>query len=173
MFNLINDLLDVSVIESGKFELRPVATDISLLAKSRMNMIALSADQKGIDLEVSLGNVPEIMIDPNRIGQVIDNLLTNALKFSDAGTKVNLSTTIGDGKVIITVTDQGQGIPEEEQDQLFGTFQKLSARPTGDERSIGLSLSIVKQIVDAHKGQISVSSEKGKGSTFSVMLPVN
>lgn len=173
MFNLINDLLDVSVIESGKFELRPVATDISLLAKSRMNLIALSADQKGIDLEVSLGNVPEIMIDRNRIGRVIDNLLTNALKFSDAGTKVNLSTTIGDGKVIITVTDQGQGIPEEEQDQLFGTFQKLSARPTGDERSIGLGLSIVKQIVDAHKGQISVSSEKGKGSTFSVMLPVN
>jgi len=173
MFNLINDLLDVSVIESGKFDLQLASTDISQLAKNRINLIMLSADQKGIDLTVDLGDVPRIMIDPNRIGQVIDNLLTNALKFSDSGTKVNLSTSFTDEKVIISVTDQGQGIADEEQDQLFGSFQKLSARPTGDERSTGLGLSIVKKIVEAHEGQISVVSKVGRGSTFSVSLPVN
>lgn len=173
MFNLINDLLDVSVIESGKFDLQLVATDISVLAKNRINLIMLSADQKGIDLTVDLGDVPRIMIDPNRIGQVIDNLLTNALKFSNSGTKVSLSTRLTDGKVVIAVTDQGQGIADEEQGQLFGSFQKLSARPTADERSTGLGLSIVKKIVEAHEGQISVRSKVGIGSTFSVSLPAS
>lgn len=172
MFNLINNLLDVSVIESGQFDLQQVKTDISSLARSRIDLITLTARKKGIDLEIDLGVVPQVMIDPNRMGQVIDNLLTNALKFSEPGTIVKLVIAHRHEQVVIEVKDQGQGISAEEQDLLFGTFQKLSARPTGDERSTGLGLSIVKKIVDAHGGQISVNSEVGQGSTFSVALPV-
>lgn len=172
MFNLINNLLDVSVIESGQFDLQQVKTDISSLARSRIDLMTLTARKKGIDLEIDLGVVPQVMIDPNRMGQVIDNLLTNALKFSEPGTIVKLVIAHRHEQVVIEVKDQGQGISAEEQDLLFGTFQKLSARPTGDERSTGLGLSIVKKIVDAHGGQISVNSEVGQGSTFSVALPV-
>lgn len=172
MFNLINNLLDVSVIESGQFDLQQVKTDISSLARSRIDLITLTARKKGIDLEIDLGVVPQVMIDPNRMGQVIDNLLTNALKFSEPGTIVKLVIAHRHEQVVIEVKDQGQGISAEEQHLLFGTFQKLSARPTGDERSTGLGLSIVKKIVDAHGGQISVNSEVGQGSTFSVALPV-
>ncbi|MDK1025653.1 MAG: HAMP domain-containing sensor histidine kinase [Gammaproteobacteria bacterium] len=172
MFNLINNLLDVSVIESGQFDLQQVKTDISSLARSRIDLITLTARKKGIDLEIDLGVVPQVMIDPNRMGQVINNLLTNALKFSEPGTIVKLVIAHRHEQVVIEVKDQGQGISAEEQDLLFGTFQKLSARPTGDERSTGLGLSIVKKIVDAHGGQISVNSEVGQGSTFSVALPV-
>lgn len=172
MFNLINNLLDVSVIESGQFDLQQVKTDISSLARSRIDLMTLTARKKGIDLEIDLGVVPQVMIDPNRMGQVIDNLLTNALKFSEPGTIVKLVIAHRHEQVVIEVKDQGQGISAEEQHLLFGTFQKLSARPTGDERSTGLGLSIVKKIVDAHGGQISVNSEVGQGSTFSVALPV-
>jgi signal transduction histidine kinase len=96
--------------------------------------------------------------------------LTNAIKFSNSGSTVTLLTREVDGKIELLVTDQGQGIPADEVGDLFGSFKKTSVQPTAGEKSTGLGLSIVKKIVEAHKGKISVESEVGKGTTFLVSL---
>jgi signal transduction histidine kinase len=112
------------------------------------------------------------MFDADRMRQVVDNLLSNAIKFSPSGSVVNVTCGQAGRILDITVTDQGPGIPSEDLDRLFDTFEKLSAQPTGGEKSTGLGLSIVKNIVDAHGGEIEVDSEVGRGTTFIVHLPV-
>lgn len=171
MLGLVNDLLDISVIESGQFALAPKPANLARTANDRVELLELIAAQKNIRIETSIDDVPDTRYDADRIGQVIDNLLSNAIKFSAPETVVTLSVRrAGDG-VEIAVADQGPGIPEDERDRLFGTFEKLSAKPTGGERSTGLGLSIVKKIVEAHEGTITIDSTVGKGSTFTVSLP--
>ncbi len=172
MLTLVNDLLDVSVIESGKFDLRLTEENLSKLVAERAELVASSAEKKEIKLTTDLQEVPNSLFDIDRMRQVVDNLLTNAIKFSLSGTTVQLTCRQTEHTVEITVADQGPGIPSEEIGKLFGTFQKLSVQPTGGEKSTGLGLSIVKKIVDAHGGEITVDSEVGKGTVFTVRLPV-
>ncbi len=172
MLTLVNDLLDVSVIESGKFDLRLTEENLSKLAKERAELVAGSAEKKQIKLTTDLQEVSNGLFDPDRMRQVIDNLLTNAIKFSPAGTTVDLACRQTKQTLEISVADQGPGIPSEDIDKLFGTFQKLSVQPTAGEKSTGLGLSIVKQIVNAHGGEITVDSKVGKGSVFTVRIPV-
>ena len=172
MLTLVNDLLDVSVIESGKFDLRLTEENLSKLAKERAELVAGSAEKKQIKLTTDLQEVSNSLFDPDRMRQVIDNLLTNAIKFSPAGTTVDLACRQTKQSLEISVADQGPGIPSEDIDKLFGTFQKLSVQPTAGEKSTGLGLSIVKQIVNAHGGEITVDSKVGKGSVFTVRIPV-
>jgi len=172
MLTLVNDLLDVSVIESGKFDLRLTEENLSKLAKERAELVAGSAEKKQIKLTTDLQEVSNSLFDPDRMRQVIDNLLTNAIKFSPAGTTVDLACRQTKQSLEISVADQGPGIPSEDIDKLFGTFQKLSVQPTAGEKSTGLGLSIVKKIVDAHGGEITVDSKVGKGSVFTVRIPV-
>ena len=172
MLTLVNDLLDVSVIESGKFDLRLTEENLSKLAKERAELVAGSAEKKQIKLTTDLQEVSNSLFDPDRMRQVIDNLLTNAIKFSPAGTTVDVACRQTKQTLAISVADQGPGIPSEDIDKLFGTFQKLSVQPTAGEKSTGLGLSIVKQIVNAHGGEITVDSKVGKGSVFTVRIPV-
>jgi len=172
MLTLVNDLLDVSVIESGKFDLRLTEENLSKLAKERAELVAGSAEKKQIKLTTDLQEVSNSLFDPDRMRQVIDNLLTNAIKFSPAGTTVDVACRQTKQSLEISVADQGPGIPSEDIDKLFGTFQKLSVQPTAGEKSTGLGLSIVKQIVNAHGGEITVDSKVGKGSVFTVRIPV-
>ena len=170
MLRLVNDLLDVSVIESGRFDLRLEKHSLSQLAAERAELVADSARNKGIELTMDLPEITETLFDTDRIGQVVDNMLSNAIKFSQSGTTIHLASRETGGWVEVAVTDQGPGIPEEEFGNLFGAFKKLSVQPTGGEKSIGLGLSIVKKIVDAHGGDIRVESAVGKGTTFTVSL---
>lgn len=171
MLGLVNDLLDVSVIESGRFEVNKAPNDLSQVAEERAFIIEMAAKEKGIDLELALEDLPAAPFDADRIGQVIDNLLTNAVKFSEPGTAIRLATQADDFYVDVEVTDQGPGIDKEDQKRLFGAFEKLAARPTGNEKSTGLGMAIVKKVVDAHEGRITVNSTLGKGSTFIISLP--
>ncbi|MBF0623152.1 MAG: response regulator [Magnetococcales bacterium] len=170
MLTLINDLLDVSVIESGQFDLNLLLSNLSEVTASRINLIQFSADKKGITVNQSLADTPNFRFDPERMGQVIDNLLSNAIKFTPPDTTITVRTGVEGDRVFIQVVDQGLGIPDQERDKLFGAFQKLSTRPTAKERSTGLGLSIVKRIVDAHGGEISVENEPGQGACFTVSL---
>lgn len=172
MLQLVDDLLDVSVIESGRFDLRLEQCNLSGLAAERAELVADRAESKGIRLVAELAGVADTLLDADRVGQVIDNLLTNAIKFSESGTTILLVVREAGSRVEVLVTDQGPGIPEDEVGNLFGVFKKLSIQPTGDERSTGLGLSIVKKIVEAHNGGIRVDSEVGKGTTFTVGFPV-
>ncbi|MBF0369692.1 MAG: hybrid sensor histidine kinase/response regulator [Magnetococcales bacterium] len=170
MLGTINDLLDVSVIESGHFDLSPTPEDLRELARDRIDLIGFAAEKKNITLQARLQATPIIPFDYDRLAQVIDNLLSNAIKFSPPGSEVTILVGESQGRLFFRVMDQGPGIDEAERDKLFGTFQKLTARPTGNEKSTGLGLAIVKKIIDAHQGEIQVESQPGKGSTFSVYL---
>ena len=114
-----------------------------------------------------------ISFDPGKITQVVNNLISNAIKFSNPGTTINVNSFQTDTEIYISVQDQGQGIPKNELDKLFQPFSKLSVRSTAGERSTGLGLNIAKRIITGHQGRIWVESEVGKGSTFTFSLPLN
>lgn len=173
MLHLVNDLLDVSQIESGKFDLCIDQSDISELIKKRAVLLRIMAAKKKITLDIHTESVLVCQMDKERIAQVIDNLISNAIKFSPKKTTVRIETAADGAMAKVTVQDQGPGINENERHKLFGEFQKLSARPTGGEKSSGLGLAIAKKIVEAHKGEIGVENTNGKGSTFYFTIPLN
>jgi len=172
MLRLIEDLLDVSAIESGRLELRKTETDLEKYLKECYAGSQMLARAKSIDLKLELEpGLPKIFLDPERMAQVLDNLISNAIKFSNQNTSVTLGARRLKQVVEIWVADEGQGIPEEELPKLFREFGHISVRPTGGEKSTGLGLAIVKRMVEAHGGTIEVRSRVGVGSTFKFTLP--
>ncbi|MBF0293373.1 MAG: sensor histidine kinase [Nitrospinae bacterium] len=116
---------------------------------------------------------PLISFDHERIGQVLDNFLSNAIKFSPKDSTITVTLKADGIWSLVEVADEGPGIPAEERPSLFGEFQRLSAEPTGGEKSTGLGLAIVSKIVKAHGGEVGMKSGKnGKGSVFFFALPV-
>jgi signal transduction histidine kinase len=173
MIALINDLLDVHAVQAGRLELNRQEVDLAEYLRDLHEANALLAREKNIDLRLEVGpDVPKVTLDPNRIAQVINNLVTNAIKFSHAETVVVLRATRREEGVEIAVVDQGQGIAPEEIPNLFAEFGKTTVKPTGGETSTGLGLAIVKRLVEAHGGQVRVESRPGEGSTFSFLLPI-
>ncbi|MGE4291950.1 MAG: sensor histidine kinase, partial [Desulfovibrio sp.] len=164
---------DISVIESGRLELSRQREDLASLIVERVDMAQLMAGEKNIELRIERNDSVVAEVDRRRIGQVIDNLLTNAIKFSSSNTVVSVEVREEGGDVCFQVQDQGPGIPSQERDKLFLSFQKLSNRPTAGEVSTGLGLAIVKKIVEAHQGRVQVESERGKGTCFRVCLPLH
>lgn len=174
MLDMLNDLLDISRIESGKIDLQIAPVELVSYLNEIEKYNQLFARRKRIELVIKCGKMPSVVLfDPQRIAQVINNLLGNAFKFSQPDTTVTLEVSETEAGIEIEVTDQGQGIQSNEIPLLFGAFQRTSTRPTGDEQSSGLGLCICKQIVDAHGGRIGVASEFGKGSRFFFSLPQN
>ena len=172
MLRLITDLLQMSSVEGGKLQLDLQAADIVDLVRTNLRLNRLLAQQKEIDLQFSCREDQlTLRIDSSKIEQVLNNLLQNAIKFSYPGTVVAVELNRTDSSVVISVKDQGQGIPAEEMDRLFKPFQKTSVRSTGGEPSTGLGLAIAKRIVDGHAGEIWAESKPGAGSTFYVRLP--
>jgi signal transduction histidine kinase len=112
------------------------------------------------------------MCDTDRIREAIDNLVSNAIKYSPIGGKIAVGVSHDEDNTIISVTDEGAGLSPEDLGRLFGRFQRLSAKPTAGESSTGLGLSIVKRIVDMHGGEVTAASAgPNKGSTFTIVLP--
>ncbi|MDH3257776.1 MAG: hybrid sensor histidine kinase/response regulator [Nitrospinota bacterium] len=172
MLKMVNDLLDVSVIESGRLQLDLHPESFKNLIEHHNMIIRFFADKKNILLQYDLDDVPDCQMDANKIGQVIDNLISNAIKFSKSGTTVFISLKERGGKLVFSVKDEGPGISEEDQAKLFQHFQKLSARPTAGESSSGLGLAISKKMVQAHDGCLNVTSQLGSGATFSFEIPL-
>jgi len=172
MAGLVNDLLDVAKIESGKLQLNRESTDLRNLVERVVSVMRPLAGNKEIALRTSVDDVPTISLDRAKIEQVLNNLLSNAVKYSPAGTTVDVRLHQQDSQAVLEVEDRGQGIPEEEREALFQPFQTTSVRGTAGEKSTGLGLVITKRIVEGHGGRIEVESEVGEGSTFRVRLPV-
>ncbi len=173
MLTLINDLLDVSAIEAGHLELKLYEVDLTAFLRECHAAHVLWARAKNIELALDLApDLPAVTMEPDRINQVMNNLITNAIKYSNPGTVVTLRARRAGDEVAISVQDQGQGIPAKEIPKLFTDFGKTSVRPTGGETSIGLGLAIVKRMVEAHGGRIGVESLVGAGSTFTFTLPL-
>lgn len=173
MLRLLNDLLDLSQIESGKLELRREPTDVVALVTQNVELNRIIASKKKIDVALVCGaDIPHLDVDPGKIEQVLSNLISNGIKYSHPDTTVTVSVERHENDVLISVRDQGQGIPAEELHKVFQEFQKTSVKSTAGEKSTGLGLAIVQKIVDGHGGRIGVESEVGKGSTFYFSLPV-
>lgn len=173
MLTLVNDLLDVSAIESGKLILEPKQTHLANFIDRVQRLNQQLSKMKGIDLRVAVQTENDhAVFDATRIEQVLDNLLGNAFKFSHSGSVVRLNVFEEADWLCFEVQDEGQGIKAEDIDKLFGAFQKTSTRPTGNEASSGLGLSICKRIVELHGGHIEVDSIWGEGTSFKVMIPI-
>jgi signal transduction histidine kinase len=173
MLQLINDLLDISAIESGKLDLEFQNIDPNLYLKENYSANSILAKAKSINLDLDIPDtLPQLRCDPNRVTQVINNLITNAIKFSYPETTITIHARVNDNDVEISVEDQGQGIPEAEIPKIFAEFGRSSVQSTAGEKSTGLGLAIVKRIVEAHNGRIWVESETGRGTTFFFNLPL-
>jgi signal transduction histidine kinase len=170
MHRLIDDLLDVARMESGAFtvELRPC--DLSALAKDVVEEFRRQAVNAGLSLECNVeGDSLEVTADRHRIGQVLQNLVGNALKFTPAGGRVTVAVARGDrGGVRCSVADTGTGIPSDDLSRLFERFWQARRSRRG---GAGLGLAIARGIVQAHGAQLEVESKPGRGSTFSFHLP--
>jgi signal transduction histidine kinase len=170
---LLSDLLDISKIESGRLELEITQNDYIDFLKNNIELNNFFANEK--DISINLGLRDEILLidfDRNKIEQVLNNLISNAIKYSYPNTEINIEVEREGDFLLTKVIDQGQGIPEDEQPNIFKAFQKASTKPTAGEKSTGLGLAIAKKIVEGHKGEIWVKSEVGKGSAFYFKLPM-
>ena len=168
LLELINDILDVSAIETGKLDLNLENIEYIPFLKKSIVMNKQPAKDKNITLLMFLGNEKNIVIciDKIKISQVINNFLQNAIKFSYPLGKITLEVC-DDGDYITTkVIDEGEGIPKLERDKLFKIFSKTSTTPTGHEKSNGLGLYISQRIIEAHNGIIGFEENIKKGSTF-------
>ena len=173
LLRLISDLLDLSQIESGKLNLTEESLDLEALIVEQVASARHAATAKGVELTFATQGTGSFVIqgDRGRMAQVVDNLISNAVKFSSAGSRVEVSLTRDAKTLLFTVQDHGPGISPEDQANLFQPFAKASSRPTAGERSTGLGLSIVKRIVEAHRGEIRLESYPGQGTALHVLLP--
>jgi len=172
MQQLISDLLDINRIELGSSSITLQPVLISKLLSRLHHQFQPIAIRKNISLNFQ-NEVDEdtLTTDPDALLQILDNLLSNAIKFSQPYKEVHLETFTDDSFVCFNVRDHGPGILPQEMQKVFGKFQKLSARPTAGEGSSGLGLSIVKELAHLLRGDVSVSSKPGLGTTFSLRLP--
>jgi signal transduction histidine kinase len=171
MAQLIDDLLDTAQLESGRLDLDVQPVDLGDLLRTTVARHAALAGPKRthVDLEIC----PEAVVpgDPVRLRQALDNLISNAVKFSPPGSRVVVGCVAAPGTYTIRVSDDGPGIPETEHDRLFRFYERTANRPTGGESSTGLGLAITRRIVEGHGGNIGVDSAPGRGSTFWFTLP--
>lgn len=177
MLGLLNSLLDVTAIEEGRISLHPERVDARALVREVHGDFRELAAAKEIELllappeSLAPAALPALL-DPAAIRQVLHNLVSNALKYSPAGRRVWLSAEPGPaGSVRFVVRDEGPGLSAADQAKLFGKFSRLSAKPTGGERSTGLGLSIVKRLVQEMAGTVAIASTVGEGTTFVVEFP--
>ncbi len=168
---LLDELLDISAIEAGHISIKQEPVSWRRFIEETATRHRRLAMPKGTN--VVLANAPDamVLIDPLRISQVLDNLISNAVKFSPPGSVVTVRTTLHPHCFRVAVSDEGPGIKPEDRERLFKDFEKLSATPTGGESSTGLGLAIAKRIVLAHEGSIGVDSAEGQGATFWFCLP--
>lgn len=171
--NMIESLLDVSKIESGIMDLNFKMWEFNELIKDNISQNIFFADKKSQKLIFeSTENNLSVLCDKDKIEQVINNLISNAIKFSPTEKNIWIKIETNNNQVTTSVTDNGQGIPKSELEHIFKSYQTTSVQSTAGEKSTGLGLAIVKKIVEAHNGKIWVESEVGKGSCFTFTLPI-
>lgn len=201
MLELVNDLLDVAKLESGKFQLIKKVADISSVIETRVNSFKTLAEQTNITLSAKIDpQVPKALeFDEHKITQVLNNFISNAIKFTRTGGSIVVSAfllpqgkdlaqqvveqslvwpgikkgiMLGSDALVVAITDSGLGIPQSQIPQLFNKFVQLENAARSEKKGTGLGLVISKGIMEAHQGTIGVFSEEGEGSTFYLTLPV-
>ena len=172
LLQLVNQILAIARLDSGKLRLQIVECDLAALVSDIVGAILPAADGKGISLEFTAGGPTPVYCDPEWIGQSVTNLLSNALKFTQPGGCVEVTAGVDaqSGKMLLSVRDNGPGIPAEDIPRVFDRFFQSESGASGSSAGIGVGLSLAKEIVELHHGEISVSSVPGSGAAFRVAL---
>ncbi len=174
LLELINQLLDLSKLEVGKLELKVSKSDINQEIRSIAASFESMAVQKGIDYKVNVSEDTCIMyLDTDKVQKIISNLLSNAFKFSDENDSVTIGTFPENKSYVISVKDSGSGISDEDQKRLFHRFSQLSQDEKNLHKGTGIGLALAKELVELHHGTIELYSELGKGSEFTIRLPMD
>ncbi len=172
LIRLLNDILDLERLESGPIDLEWETVDLGVLVGQVVAVMRPQAEEAGVDLVGE--SVPvRVWADPDRIFQVLVNLVSNAIKFSDPGDVVRVGVEGGDDYARVWVTDEGRGIPLEHQETIFGRFQQVDKADSREKGGTGLGLAICRMIVEQHGGRIGVESRPGEGTTFRFTFPVD
>jgi two-component system sensor histidine kinase BaeS len=174
---LVEDILQISRIDAGRLEMEPHPTSLNELAAEVVASHRATADGQGLMLECRLAEQgPVALIDPNRVMQVLDNLVANSIHYTLAGGEVSVSVGEegNDGRAwaVVTVADSGIGIPQDEMPHIFERFFRGERARLLDVPGTGLGLAISKEIVELHGGKITVESHVDQGSTFIIWLPI-
>lgn len=169
---LVTELTDLARIEAGRFSLHLAPIDLSQMVTNVAQSLAVMAEKKHITLNIDAPPMPPITADGDRFSQVLNNLISNAIKYTPQGGHVWVKTRAVDGGVEVSVTDDGVGIPQKDLPRIFERFYQVD-KARGPARGTGLGLAIVKEIIQAHGGKIDVQSIEGRGSRFSVWIPTS
>lgn len=172
---LVEEMIDLARIREGRLEFRPEICDIAAIVREEVELQRQAHVGRVVRLEWPTSEPISVCADPERIGQVVTNFLTNALKYSAAERPVEVYVQVANAKVCVSVQDEGQGIPPEECDQVWGLFHRVPGIEvqSGSGVGLGLGLHIAKTIIERHKGEVGVSSTPGVGTTFWFTLPIN
>ena len=170
---LINDILDLAKIESGRMELELTTFDLPTLLRDTLTMMRERATRKGIETILEIDSqLGDCMADERKVKQTLLNLLSNALKFTPEGGSILLKAIPNSGFVEISVTDTGIGIAPDHQEKIFDEFYQAGGNYIGKREGTGLGLALTKKFVELHGGKILVTSKVGRGSTFTFSLPI-
>ena len=174
MLEMVNELLDTSVIEAGELKIHPQPVSLAGLLERSVTLNNINAAKKGSRIHLQTVDLPaQLNVDGPKIKQVVDNLITNAIKFSPPNSSVRVEASQTPTDCTIAVLDDGPGIPENEKHKLFKDFGRTSVTPTAGEKSTGLGLAICRKIVEAHGGSIRADNRPGGGCTFLFSLPLS
>jgi signal transduction histidine kinase len=173
MLGILTRLLDASAMDAGKLALRPQRLDLSDVAAVVVEAHRAAAVRKGQELAlVTDGSLP-VIGDADRLVEVVENLVGNAIKYSPLSSRIVVTASRLDGRAVIEVKDNGPGLSDDDKKRMFGRFQRLSARPTAGEPATGLGLSIAKQLAELMGGDLSASSAgPGQGASFALSMPL-
>lgn len=173
MLDEVSLILDAAKLEAGLFTIQKLPGDLKKLIQDRVQVFAPQAHERFVNLVVDIDpSIPNFSFDPVHIGQVVNNLISNALKFTSSGGTIKISAKPAIGSVVVSVSDTGAGIPKDKQHLLFSKFTQLGGTEHGVVGT-GLGLYIVKGVVEAHGGQVSLESEEGRGTTITFNLPID
>jgi signal transduction histidine kinase len=173
LLNLINDILDLAKIEAGKMQLRLVTFSIYDVCEGMLTMFRPLAEKKNIDLRGQIApGIPLLRQDPVKLQQILSNLLSNAIKFTPEGGRVRLDAEVSGPDLLLTIIDTGVGIALEEQQLIFEKFRQAGNPMTREHGGTGLGLSIVRELSKLLGGEVTLQSELGRGSTFTIRLPL-
>jgi signal transduction histidine kinase len=169
---LVDDLHDLARAEAGKLDLEKQPILLRDIVKRAIESVRVKLEEKGIDLKVDSGEDALLDVDPDRVHQVFQNLIDNAVIHVEEGGHIRITTELEDGYVRVSVSDDGEGIPEKDLPHIFNRFYRVDSSRSRSSGGTGLGLTIAKELVEAHGGEIEVSSERGQGATFSFTLPL-
>jgi PAS domain S-box-containing protein len=169
---MIDEYLDITRLEAGAHPLKKTPLRVDALVERVLLLLGPLASSRGTEIQRDFGkNLPVITADPDLLAQAVTNVIGNAVKYSPRGVKLRVSARTDGGELLIEVADQGYGIAPEDITRIFEKFYRVPRAENADEPGTGLGLAFVREIMEAHGGYVTVESERGTGSTFTLRLP--